>query len=178
MKRLVSLIVILAVLTGCGTLRKVPPVETHVRDSVAVHIKDSTVIHIDTVEVVIPKEESSAVNLATEPSHLETSVAESDAYVDESGKLHHTLKNKAGESFKKEVPVAEHFHSVEASDSHVESETITVEVEKPLTKFQKFENRGFWVYTVLLLLAAAIIIIRNRAGIFKWLLKIVAVFKI
>lgn len=140
-------------LSGCGTARRIaPPVQTIVRDSTVWHIKDSTAIHYDTVTVEIPKESSTAILPQEQSSHLETSVAESEAFVDSTGLLHHSIWNKDGANIKKEVPVTEHFHSEDAFEHHLEKETVTVEVEKELTKWQQFKMKvGGWAIGIILL---------------------------
>ena len=134
---LFSLMLIVA--TGCGCYKHVPVVQTIIRDSVAVHVKDTTIFHIDTVKVQIPDERRSAIIASSDSSHLETSVATSDAYIDSLGRLHHSLDNKAGSALEKEIQVPETFHSQETETIHEqeETETITIEVEKELTWWQK-----------------------------------------
>lgn len=157
MKRLLPLIylsLMLMAAASCGCYKHLPPVQTNIRDSLVLNIKDSTVIHIDTVTVEIPKESSTAILPQEQSSHLETSVAESDAFVDSTGLLHHSINNKAGVSVKAEVPVIEHFHSEDAFEHHLEHETVTVtvEVEKKLTKWQQFKmNVGGWACGIIFL---------------------------
>lgn len=124
-------------LSGCGVLR-CPKPELQVRDSLVLHIKDSLAIRYIPVEVPVPVEVMREIIPSSDSSHLETSVARSDAFIDSEGHLHHTLENKAGSSLHVDVPVEEHFHSEQQQASHAEKETVVKEVEKPLSWWQKF----------------------------------------
>lgn len=148
----------LVVATGCGCYKHFPPQQQEVRDSVAVHIVDSIAIKYVTVEVEIPHETSSAIVASSDSSHLETSLAVSDSYIDSLGHLHHTLKNK-DLKLEKEIPVEEHYHSLVATDHFQETRTVTIEVERKLTPMQLFwQSSGKFAWCVLLigLLAVAI----------------------
>ena len=74
-------------LTGCSTPKYLPS------SNIKIVSKDSLVIHTELVSVPIPIENHSIVT-PIKKSHLETSVAESDAEIDSLGMLHHTLVNK------------------------------------------------------------------------------------
>lgn len=156
----IFLTIVMMLLTGCGVLRMPPPVQYAIRDSVSVTYKDSTIYHIDSIEVVVPREESSSVHDMPEPSHLETSLAESDAYVDDSGKLHHTLRNKHEERLLVPVPIPEHFLLIDNGVSHIERQVVTVEVEKKLTFLQKTFILLGKIAAVGLLLASIFLIVK------------------
>ena len=74
-------------LTGCSTPKLIPSSNTRIIS------KDSLYVHTEFVNIPIPVENHSIVT-PTKKSHLETSVAESDAEIDTLGMLHHTLTNK------------------------------------------------------------------------------------
>lgn len=74
---------------GCATIRPVP-VENNTQ--VQTIVRDSVVIHRDTVTLEVPVETSSSFQVQS--SHIETTVAYSDASVDSTGLLNHTLTNK------------------------------------------------------------------------------------
>lgn len=134
----IVLLLALCLCASCGVHRYVPSETVIVRDSTVVHIKDSVAIRYDTVSVELPKESSSVLLASSDSSHLETSLATSDAWIDTVGRLHHNLENKAG-TLKKEVAVPEHYHSETTEAEHQQKETIieTVEVEKQLSWWQK-----------------------------------------
>lgn len=137
---------LLPVVIGCGVCKHKPThSETHIKDSTVVHIKDSLVVRDSVVYVQVPVEQSQNILPTFLPSHLETSVAESDAFVDSLG-LHHTLKNKEAE-LQVHVPVTEHYHENTSLNSSESStvQTATVEVEKELSWWQKFRLKAFWI---------------------------------
>lgn len=74
----------------CGTkkTKQIPVVQ--VEKTV---IKDSTIYIRDTIYIPLPTEEKE-VKTTADSSHLETSLAKSDAWIDSTGHLNHTLKNK------------------------------------------------------------------------------------
>lgn len=124
-----------ALLSSCGSSRHLP-VLSGISDSTVVRYSDSTVIRYDTVTVHLPSESFGAVAEPSDTSHLQTSLAESSAWVDASGLLHHTLTNRsdAGE-IPILVPIKEHFVSTEGSNSILRRETI--EVPRELTRWQR-----------------------------------------
>jgi hypothetical protein len=116
--------------------------ETSIRDSVAV--RDSLVIRDSLVLVPIPAEASQNVLPVFTPSHLESSVATSDAWVDSIG-LHHTLDNKPT-ALPAHIPVSEHHITTDAQHTQGTA-TIrieTVEVAQPLTRWQELKIGAFW----------------------------------
>ena len=144
--------------------------DVSMRDSVAVHWVDSVryvdkVVTRDSIVLVpLPQESSQSVQPTILPSHLETSLAESDAYVDSLG-LHHTLNNKKGD-LQAHTQVTDHYHSEEhyqqKDSTNTHNEVQKVEVERELTWWEKFRLDAFcW-----LILA---IVLTNIRTILKWL---------
>jgi len=121
-------------LCSCGIWRRVPQAPSvEKQDSVRVVVRDSIVTVRDTVVVELPKESETVVT-PSQTSHLENSVAESDAQVDTLGLLHHSLKSKKSVL----APVNK---TVEVRDSIVyvtRTETKEVAVEREFTKWEKF----------------------------------------
>ena len=159
MEKIIALLFAIGIVSSCCLCKNLPTHdEVNVRDSVAVHIKDSIriidkVITRDSVVLVpLPVESSQAVLPAEQSSHLETSLAESDAIVDSQGLLHHSIRNKDG-ALEAHVPVTEHQHYEEhyqqidstAMHSDSETQTVTVYKDKPLTWWQEFRLKAFWV---------------------------------
>ncbi len=129
---------------GCATVRPVP-VET--TTTIQTIVRDSVVIHRDTVTLEVPVESSSSFQVQS--SHLETTVALSDAYVDSTGLLSHTLVNKP---FKLEKEIVYLDRKVET----VRDSLVTVEVPVEVETIKKVVPRWCWtllVIDVLLLLA-------------------------
>ena len=117
-------------LLGCATIRPVPVQTT---TQVQTVVKDSVVIHRDTVTFEVPVESSSSFQVQS--SHLETTVALSDAYVDSTGLLNHTLTNKP---FKIEKEIVYQDRKIETvRDSLVVTEK-PIEVEVPVRYVPSF----------------------------------------
>lgn len=162
MKRIIIALALLVAMTGCGVCKHQPThTSDNVKDSTVVHVKDSIAIHYINVEVPVPVEVMREIVPAEDSSHLETSVAKSTAYIDSLGRLHHSLENKKT-SLQATTPVEEHHHSETHLNDHQEShqETITVEVEREFTWWEKQRLRAFWPL-LLSLLAALVWIFRK-----------------
>ena len=139
-------------LTSCGAGKHLP-IQTEQRDSVRVEVHKETKYIRDTVFLEIPTQTVEKTTRDTS-SHLETDYAESDARIAPDGMLYHSLKNKEQE---KPVPVDV---PVTQKDSIVYRDKLiyeTVEVERDLTAWQKWQMRSFWI----LLSAVAIYVLRK-----------------
>lgn len=96
--RLFTIVMMVVVIMGmllassCRSTKVVPSVPP----TEQIIVRDSTVFHVRDSIVVIPVEQSVNVLVTQEPSHLETSLAVSDAWLDAAGLLHHAISNKAG----------------------------------------------------------------------------------
>lgn len=105
-------------------------------DTSYVHTKDSVILRDSIIYTAIPAESAERVAKDTS-SHLETSVATSDAWIDREGNLHHFLNNKSGRFIPKTITIPYKVHSEETYHKLADSRVITVEVEKKLSFFQK-----------------------------------------
>lgn len=146
MKRAFNIIFLCALLCAfcsCRQCKDIIVTNTHQQtDSVSTVIKERVVEVHDTTVFFIPVESVSSVG--QQNSHLETSMATSDAYVDSMGILRHTLNNKEQEivvPVNLQVPVSDttHFESHSKVDSVFIPQPYPVEVivEKPLSWLQK-----------------------------------------
>ena len=137
MKRFI-LFIVMFLMMGCSICHRVQyvPVETKI-DSVVI---EKIVERVDSVYVPVPSESSEAVK--EDSSHLETSVAISDAKIDSNGVLHHTLKNK-DVNLKKEIVYKD---KIIEKKVEVEKE-VPVEVEVPVKyvpDYYKWIHILFW----------------------------------
>ena len=131
---LLSLLFISVAVCSCGVHRYVPT-ENSQKDSIIIHIKDSVIFRDSIIFVPVPKESTSAIVASSDSSHLETEVAESDAWIEE-GKLHHTLRNKEKlQPIEVKIPVK--IHSEQESRHQLAARTVIKEVEKELTWWQR-----------------------------------------
>ena len=138
-------IVILAfygLLTGCSTPKYLPS------SNIKIVSKDSLVVHTELASVAIPLESHSIITKSK--SHLETSVAESDASIDSLGMLHHTLTNKK-DSIKTKI---QYVDKIVYRDS-VETKEVPVEVKVPvryIPKFHQFTFILFWIFVLIIVI--------------------------
>ena len=123
-------------ISGCSSPRYISSSNTRIVS------KDSLVIHTELISVALPLESHSIITKSK--SHLETSVATSDAEIDSLGLLHHTLTNKK-DSLKREI---QYIDKIVYRDS-IERREGPVEVEKPvpyIPKFHQFTFVLFWIF--------------------------------
>lgn len=153
MKRnIIYCIIAFLLLTSCGAGKHLP-IQTEQRDSVRIEVREVTRYIRDTAFIPIPAQSAEMTTRDTS-SHLETDYAESDARITPDGTLYHSLKNK---ELEKPVPVDV---PVTQKDSIVYRDKFiyeTVEVERDLTGWQKWQMRSFWI----LLSVAAVYVFRK-----------------
>lgn len=141
------LIVLMPILiTGCCRKVAPPSVSVHNQTDSIREVIVERIVHIhDSVPYYVPVEVM--VNVATDTSKLETSLAYSTAYIDSLGLLHHNLQNKKQTIWMPvdvDVQVSdtthEEYHSVKDAD------TIYVSVPAQLKKGQKFLIGAGWTF--------------------------------
>lgn len=136
MKKLI-LFLLMFFMVSCGICkRQYIPVESKI-DSIYI---EKVVERTDTVEIEVPGEKVYVV--AVDSSHLETTVAISDAKIDSTGMLHHSLENK-DVNLKKEIV---YIDRIIEKKVEVEKE-VPVEVKVPVKyvpNYYKWINILFW----------------------------------
>lgn len=151
MRRLVAYLSALILATSCGLFCKIPEEHTvDVRDSVYV---EKVEYRDTTIYVPIPVESHSTV--VADSSHLETSVAESDAWVDTLGRLHHSLTNKR-DSLAAHIPVVKTTIYAQA----------TTNSEQVITKIQYVKQKQKWKNWIIAI-SAILLIFAYRKQIIK-----------
>ena len=141
-------------ISGCSSPRYIPA------SNIKIVSKDSLIIRTELASVAIPLESHTIVT-PTKKSHLETSVAESDAEIDSLGMLHHTLVNKK-DSIKTKI---QYIDRISYRDS-IEIKEVPVEVEKPvpyIPKFHQFTFILFWIFVLFIVVKLLI-----KLGLFKY----------
>ena len=124
----------LLAVTACGPAKVVTEYQ---RDSVIVHVRDSVYLRDTIVMAQIPAESGANVLQDSDTSFLQTSLAESRAYV-ANGKLHHTLRNKSEMLLPVKVQYVERLKSEKSSEVAWRHAVETVQVEKELSRWQSF----------------------------------------
>ena len=106
--------------------------------------KDSLIVQTKLVSIALPLESYSIITKSK--SHLETSLAESDAEIDSLGLLHHTLVNKK-DSLKSKI---QYVDRIVYRDS-IQTKEVPVEVKVPvpyIPKFYQFTFILFWIFVL------------------------------
>ena len=106
--------------------------------------KDSLIVRTELVSVALPLESHSIITKSK--SHLETSLAESDAEIDSMGLLHHTLVNKK-DTLKTKI---QYVDKISYRDS-IEVKEVPVEVKVPvpyIPNFYKFTFAFFGIFVL------------------------------
>ena len=130
-------------ISGCSSPRYIPS-----SSNIRIIAKDSVFVHTELVGAAIPLESHSIIT--KKKSHLETSVAESDALIDSLGLLHHTLTNKK-DSIKTKI---QYIDKIVYRDS-IEIKEVPFEVEKPvpyIPKFYQFTFAFFWIFVLFIVI--------------------------
>lgn len=127
---------------GCGAKRRAEVVE-RVRDSVRTEVRYRTEWRRDTVYLEIPKQVAERTANDT-VSQLETDYALSVARILPSGLLQHRIENKPQKRpHEVATPIIYRDSIVYRDRNSVRTET--KEVRLPLTKWQRWQMRGFWL---------------------------------
>ena len=156
MKKICFIISLLAMFfSGCHSSKpSLPYAPGVITNSDSIRTEYIETIRIDTVTVEIPvPAESSSQIVPDSTSHLETSMAESDAWINPDGTLGHSIKNKP-EKLKSDVPVPVKDTQINNSSSRVREVPVPYpvekKVEKELSAWQKFRLGSFWYLSVAL----------------------------
>lgn len=144
----------LLMLSACATC-KPPTISTVIRDSLLVKTRYHTIFIDDTIRVRLPAERTEQT-VRQDSSHLETSVAISDARINPDGSLTHSLENKPDDQNIPTKRPIEYRDSIVYRDREVEVEKI-VPVERELTWWQQTQIRGFWVAILII-----VVILRKK----------------
>lgn len=129
---IVALMAVFWLVFGCGVPKVV---QDYQRDSVAYIVRDTTIFRDSVVYVQIPAESDKAVVFQSDTSRLEISVAKSEAFITEGGRICHTLTNKDA-LIPIEVKLPKYIHTEQKA--MVRNVREVVEVEKELSRWQNF----------------------------------------
>ena len=128
-------------LTGCSAPKYLAS------SNIKIIAKDSLIVRTELVGVAIPLESHSIIT--KKKSHLETSVATSDAEIDSLGLLHHTLTNKK-DSIKTKIQYVDKI--VYRDSTETKDVPVPVKVKVPyIPKFYKFTFILFWIFILFII---------------------------
>ena len=126
--------------------------QDHQRDSVITTIREEVIYKDSIIFIPLPEGSSTAILPDTDTSHIETILAVSEAYV-RKGELHHSLRNKNA-LLPVEIKFPKYIYT--ENDHIVRDRKIIeqVEVEKPLSRWQRFiQALGYGLLLYLLIWA-------------------------
>ena len=124
---------LLFLVAGCGAYKRLPIAEQ--KDSVSVVIQERVIYKDSLVYVEVPAESESAILPNTDTSRLETSLAQSEAWV-AGGQLNHTLRHKPDVRLPKLISIPVYLRSQETEK--LAQRVVVKEVEKQLNSWQSF----------------------------------------
>lgn len=164
MKRICLIISLVALLlmSACRSSKQMlPSTPVIVTNTDSVRIEYTETVRIDTVPVEIPVPMESAKQVVPDStSHLETSLAESDAWLNPDGTLGHSIKNKE-QSLKADVPVPVKDTQTNNTSASVREIPVPypepVYIERDFTKWESFRMGAFWYLIGLSVISIAIV---------------------
>lgn len=114
-----------------------PKVVLEQKDSTVINIKDSIRFRDSLVFVPVPEGTDKAKMPDTDTSFLQTSVAESEAFVKD-GVLHHSLRNRSEAVIPIRITIPERIRTEEKGLTRYLKQVERIEVEKELSRWQRF----------------------------------------
>lgn len=164
MKRLLIFLIPLLVLTSCHTNKQaqtLPPAPIVLNNSDSVRVETIIKTEYVPVRVEVPVPQQSVSNIVeADTSHIETDVAESNAWIRPDGTLYHDLINKdiklSGEAYVPQTTTENNNEAVKTKEIPV-PQPYPVYVEKSLSKSEQFKLSAFWYLVGATLIAGAYI---------------------
>ena len=134
---------LLSLVVSCAA----PKVVQEQKDSTVIHIKDSIRFRDSLILAPVPEGSDKAKLPDTDTSFLQTSVAESEAYVKD-GVLHHSLRNRSEAVIPIRITIPERIRTEERGLTRYLKQVERVEVEKALSRWQRFLQGLGWTALV------------------------------
>lgn len=132
---------LVSLLSGCCPCKHIATNTTNSRDSIVIH--DSIVItKLDTVYVSVPQERDAAIALPSDTAKASTSISAAWSWLVD-GRIVLKLWNYG--KLPAVVPRTTTTINDKQLNNSTNQQTKIVEVQQPLTNWQKFQIRGFWV---------------------------------
>lgn len=154
--RRISFILMVLALVGCGANRHLPIAEQ--KDSVSVVIQERVIVKDSLIYVEVPAESQATTLPNTDTSRLETSIAESEAWVSD-GQLNHTLRHKPDMRLPKVITIPIYLRNKETES--LEQKVIVKEVEKDFTHWQSFKMTLGTLFIGVIVIAVLLVLLRS-----------------
>lgn len=130
---------LLSLVVSCAT----PYEAVEIFDTEIVHIKDSIRFRDSLVLVPVPEGADKSKLPDTDTSFLKTSMAESEAFVKD-GVLHHSLRNRSEAVIPIRITIPERIRTEEKGLTRYLKQVERIEVEKELSRWQRFLQGLGW----------------------------------
>ena len=140
-------IALIFVVASCAA----PKVVIQQRDSTVINIKDSICFRDSLVLVPVPEGADKAKLPDTDTSFLQTSMAESEAFVKD-GILHHSLRNRNEAVIPIRITIPYRIHTEEKGLTRYLKQVERIEVEKELSRWQRFLQSLGWTALIVIVL--------------------------
>lgn len=140
MKKNIIVGILILIVCGCGPAKVVTDIQ---KDSVIFRVRDSVYLHDTVIMWRIPPESGANILPDSDTSYLRTNLAESKAYI-ENGRLKHTLRNRSEAIIPIEVKMPVKIHHEEKGLVRYLKTIERVEVEKELSRWQRFLQSLGW----------------------------------
>lgn len=128
-----------------------PKVVLEQKDSTVINIKDSIRFRDSLVLVPVPEGADKSKLPDTDTSFLQTSVAESEAFVKD-GVLHHSLRNRSEAVIPIRITIPERIRTEERGLTRYLKQVERIEVEKELSRWQRFLQGLGWTALIAVVL--------------------------
>lgn len=138
---------LLSLVVSCAA----PKVVLEQKDSTVINIKDSIRFRDSIVFAPIPEGADKAKLPDTDTSFLQTSVAESEAFVKD-GVLHHSLRNRSEAVIPIRITIPERIRTEERGLTRYLKQVERIEVEKELSRWQRFLQGLGWTALIAVVL--------------------------
>ena len=138
---------LLSLVVSCAA----PKVVLEQRDSTVIHIKDSIRFRDSLVLVPIPEGADKSKMPDTDTSFLQTSVAESEAFVKD-GVLYHSLRNRSEAVIPIRITIPERIRTEEKGLTRYLKQVERIEVEKELSRWQRVLQGLGWTALIAVVL--------------------------
>lgn len=129
-----SILLLAIMVCSCGPAKVVTDIQ---KDYVVLRVRDSVYLHDTVIMWQIPAESGANILPDSDTSFLQTNLAESRAYII-NGKLNHTLRNRSEAIIPIEVKMPVKIHHEEKGLVRYLKTVERVEVEKELSRWQRF----------------------------------------
>ncbi len=128
--------------------------ESRVRDSVVIELREREVVINDTVILEIAPQ-SEQVTLRSDSSRLENQYAISEAIILSGGELYHTLETREQSITQPTISRVNLRDSIIYHHREL-SQTQIQHIERPLSRWQRFQILGFWVLALAFMMVIAL----------------------